>query len=510
MGRQPTSGYCQTCRKRRIKCDCYLIDKHADKTRPRCGQCSASGHRCGGYRLPLRMEVYGVHSDNNGAQKLVRLSTASLKRLTPSSGPTVEIRLNYPYSREELSPAYFFTTYNWAPFFRPLLLSATNGDFPEINKVCLQAISYGYAGLSLGDGTLQNKGRLLYGRVLSEVRSLLQQPVKPLLARLGFTMIMMGIYEFTVNKLCGQAPPHHVGLMQILHHCGSETFREQPLLEVYRSCRAMLICQALGRQSRCFLEDIPWKTVPWRHAPRTFEDCLMDIMVHLPGIAETLAVPQNRASCLDKIKTLSVALQDWRWAWHAANSASVRQVRHAASLDDADSHLRPDTPILVRHMLQTSLEFDTPRQALDILYYNVALIYLMQLEAAARGQTYPYSEVLSPAEQRYIRRQVAAASHQSSDGGGSPLLLPGQARFRCQAAAEAFMTLSCATRLLATTSSMVTVVTPMPIGIMYWVLRDQMQLREEEVALLVSRFPVLQDAESVFPGCFVSVGVGNA
>ncbi|KAK4101132.1 hypothetical protein N658DRAFT_496834 [Parathielavia hyrcaniae] len=497
MGRQPTSGYCQTCRKRRVKCD---------KARPCCGQCSVSGRRCGGYDLPLRMEVYGVHTGNNGARQLVRIPTASSK---PPSAPTPELRLNHVREELEAAPAYFFATWNWAPFFRPLLLSAASDEFPEINKICFRAISQGYAGRSVGDGALQNKGRLLYGRVLSEVQLLLQEPAKPRLARLGFTMIMMEVYEFTINKVRGGSPPHHVGLTHILHHCGPETFQERRLLELYRCCRAMLICQALYRQSRCFLEDTPWKTVPWRHAHKTFEDRLADIMIHMPGIAEALAVPQNRPSSLDKIKTLSAALHEWRWDWHAANSACVRRVRDAtASLNDA--HLAPETPALVRHMLRTTLEFDTPRQALDILYYNAAIIYLAQLDAAARGQRYPYPELLTSADQRYIRRYVAA-----DDGGGSggnnsnPLLLPGQARFRCQAAAEAFTTLSCVTRLLATTPGMETVVTPSAIGIVYWVLRDQMQLLEEHLQLLLSRYAIFRDPERDFGGYFVKVGDGE-
>ena len=39
----------------------------------------------------------------------------------------------------------------------------------------------------------------------------------------------------------GRAPPHHVGIIQILQHCGPETFQEESLLEVYRSCRALLV-----------------------------------------------------------------------------------------------------------------------------------------------------------------------------------------------------------------------------------------------------------------------------
>ena len=50
-------------------------------------------------------------------------------------------------------------------------------------------------GLRLGDDALQAKGRHLYGQVLGETQSLLSHPAKHQLAKLGFTMILMGMYE---------------------------------------------------------------------------------------------------------------------------------------------------------------------------------------------------------------------------------------------------------------------------------------------------------------------------
>jgi hypothetical protein len=135
------------------------------------------------------MQVLGVHSDNDGSHRLVRVPTS----LAPVPPRTIELHLSHP--RGDTSPAYFFSTFNWAPFWRPLLLSATTGDFPDINKVCFQAITHGYMGRSFRDRTLETMGTRLYGKVLSEVRSLLMQQAKPQLARLVLTMIMMGMYE---------------------------------------------------------------------------------------------------------------------------------------------------------------------------------------------------------------------------------------------------------------------------------------------------------------------------
>lgn len=226
----------------------------------------------------------------------------------------------------------------------------------------------------------------------------------------------------------------------------------------------------------------------------------MDIFIDLPGIAEAVVAPANRAACLDKIRGLAMELQQWRWDWHAANAARVRLVQHA-SPEESSSASRAGSSVISEILRSASLNFDTPRLALDILYYNAALAYLMQLETVARGHI-PRPEALSPDDERFIRRQAA----QSLSGTGNPLLLPSQVRFICQPAMEAFMTIPSLTKLLATTPGMETVVTPAPIGIVYWVLRDQLQFdRDGHLAALLAEQPVLQDPEEkVFAGYFVS------
>lgn len=209
--------------------------------------------------------------------------------------------------------------------------------------------------------------------------------------------------------------------------------------------------------------------------------------------------PHKRAACLESVNTLFAALHEWRWDWHAVHSTSVRSVRHTSSLETKGTKTTPD---IVSLMLLVSLEFDSPRLALDILYYNAAILYLMQIEAVARGEVPPQPEILAPDGERYVRRYVAAAM----SGNGQPLLQPGAARFRCQAAAEAFMTISCATQLLATTPETETVVTPSAVGILYWVLRDQLQLEHDCLASLLSKHAIFDDAPGVFTGFFVKVG----
>lgn len=250
----------------------------------------------------------------------------------------------------------------------------------------------------------------------------------------------------------------------------------------------------IWQQTHCFLAEEPWKTVPWQHIPKTFEDRLIDILVELPGIAEGVIDAHKRAACVDKVQGLSVALQAWRWDWHRVHAGSVRMVRHAGEPSERNKPVK--IPFLVGMMLQANLEFNTARLALDILYYNAALLYLMQLKAIARGQPPQEPEHLSSQDERYVHLLGAAVMAPDAN----PLLLPGKAKFRCQAAAEAFMTLSCATRLLGATPTSETVVTPMAVGIVYWVLREQMLLDEDCLASLFCKHPFFDDPERVFEG----------
>ena len=235
----------------------------ADKGRPNCQRCISSGHTCGGYELPLRMKVLGVQSEHDGTQRLVKISapepSTNLARLPQPRAPDpLELRLLHDHQRTA-SP-YFFAKYGWAPLWRPLILSVTTSGFPEVNKRCFYAISYAYTGIGRGDSAMKARGGRLYGQVLREVQSLLQQPAKPRLAELCSTMILMGMYEvssavsgpapslgllnylqFAMNKVEGSAPPHHVGIINILRHCGPEIFKGDKLLVVYRTCRVLLV-----------------------------------------------------------------------------------------------------------------------------------------------------------------------------------------------------------------------------------------------------------------------------
>ncbi|KAK5652207.1 hypothetical protein OQA88_10704 [Cercophora sp. LCS_1] len=272
--------------------------------------------------------------------------------------------------------------------------------------------------------------------------------------------------------------------MHILQHCGPEAFAQTEMLAVCRACRSLLLCQTLNHRTFCFLQDDAWKSLPWQDTPKSFEDRLMDIFIELPGIAEAAAKIENRERCLERVITLSAALGDWRRDWHAAHSDAVRRVSPMAN------------------GIGSCLEFDSPRLALDILYYNAALLYLMQLGAVARGQ--PALQEMSA-----VTKESFAPLHKKSVSQKGPLLLPDEVQFRCQPAVEALMTIPYITNALSVTSGREMVVTPAPLGVVYSVLRSERQLLAD-MDLSMPTSAIFQDAEKVLDGysAFSAYSVG--
>lgn len=139
------------------------------------------------------MQNHTVASSQQGTQQLVRVPAGAGDAAGPASRqPPMELDLSG--FKEEMALSYFFGTYGWAPFWRPLLRMATDGSFPDINRTCSLAIAYGYMGLGHHENALLVQGRSLYGRTLREIQVLLNQSTKEQLARLTVTVIMMGMY----------------------------------------------------------------------------------------------------------------------------------------------------------------------------------------------------------------------------------------------------------------------------------------------------------------------------
>lgn len=386
--------------------------------------------------------------------------------------------------QQPMAISCFYNTYIWAPFWRPALLTATTAAANEglsVNQASVDALLYGFMGVHHGDASLENRGCLLYSQTLGQLRTLLSRSDKPQIARLATTVTVMGMYEFAVHRVMGNSPPHHSGIIWILHHCGPESFQSQELLGIFRSCRSLLACQGLWRKKRCFLEDERWKIVPWLHTTKTFEDRIMDIYVDLPGLAEDAAFPEKQEAVMEKIKALLASLQTWRKDWDATYSNTVHLVRTPNPPDG-----RSINNLVLKNVLSSRLEFASPKQALEILYYNAAHLYLTNLAEALRQSFIHLRSKRTP-------RNIEPRFHNGT------LLPPNSVNSRLRPALEGLMTLSSITGLLASTEEPGTVIPPSPMAIIY---REMQKIPEFEGSWeqILGRYPVFGDPEVVFGG----------
>ncbi|KAH8753019.1 hypothetical protein F5883DRAFT_432810 [Diaporthe sp. PMI_573] len=460
MGRPPTSGYCHTCRKRRIKCGAYA-SQH--RTRPSCLRCLKSGYACKGYDLGLRMQSLVVVTEPEGSQRLARIHQQQQQQARRMLDPPPEMNLSA--FQEHMAFSYFFATYGWAYFWKPFLHLARDADLaPTASRMCSLALAYGHMGTNHADKNLKSTGLELYGQSLREVQSLLTRGTgaRTELAQLCVPIVILGMYSFAIDRDLRLI--HNIGVAQILKHCGPEAFQEDPLLTAFRSCRALL---SFAIRRRTFLEDRKWKTVPWEKVPKTALDSLIDIMADMPGLVNDMAAseqpisPTTKASFHQKVGELREALGTWRWKWNCLYPDVAREVPSNLKLDSIE------TPVF-RDQLATMIEFDTTQQALEMLTYNAALLYLLQLEDLLEMGELHNPPRLSFEDMDYIR--YAAAGHPST-----PLLLPDEARFICQPALEAFRLIPSLYKNLVTTKDRIMVILA-PLGIVYTSTRNTPEL----------------------------------
>jgi hypothetical protein len=223
----------------------------------------------------------------------------------------------------------------------------------------------------------------------------------------------------------------------------------------------------------CFIEEEPWKTIPWKHSPKTFEDRLMDILVDLPGIAERIELTFSRQgddcrpACRAKIMSHLTTLRQWRREWNAVHSHTIKTVHVEGGHD----------------MLPRQLEFSSSAQAVEILLYNEALLFLTKLGAIAH-------------EERTSSFALRMAD--KSRGEKLSFVHPDSVEPRIQPALESLMALSSATKLLNISDEKRPVVTPGSLAAVYMTLMEDPE-RAGKWEQVMAGYPMFDDVDIVCP-----------
>ncbi|KAE9568374.1 hypothetical protein CGMCC3_g15492 [Colletotrichum fructicola] len=441
MGRAPTSGYCHTCRRRRVKCD---------KGRPECDRCLKSGHRCQGYELPLRMQNLTV-GESSGSQQLVPVPKPAVTALVRSD-TTRELPLTA--FRDTMAFSHLLANYRWGPFWKPLLrTSMSEASTPAERahyRACL-ATALAFMGKAVNEPKMLSDGYEMNGEVIRGLHGALLQQSKSEMARWAFTIIVLCMYQYAVE---GNANlPHYYGVVRVIEYCGPEYFQQEPMLTIYRQIRAQHSCSSFNNKKPSFFNIEKWKTIPWMKTRKTSYDILIDLYIELPGLGASLGPSSATLSEDDKIEVemgtrdLLARFYEWRRNWELANPQAAAEVWLPITADDVPQ-------AWVKDLLSKALEVQTADQVTDLLVYNSALIYLMHMLYALRtGDRRP---------QPFPMDMDATVQKTARD----PLYIPDELKYQWQPAIEALRLMRLAPGLLSISDCSV-MVPVSPIGIIY-------------------------------------------
>ncbi|KAF9878812.1 C6 finger domain-containing protein [Colletotrichum karsti] len=444
MGRAPTSGYCHTCRRRRVKCD---------KGRPECGRCLKSGHRCQGYELPLRMQNYTVSGESSGSQTLVPVTTATE---VPTFRPRPRVVPELPLSafRNSMAFSHLLANYRWAPFWKPLLRTQISEGSTKADKAHYTA---GLATALAYMGTLKNEPKMVSdgyeknGEVIRALHWALLERSKPEMARWALTILVLCMYQYAVETEPNL--PHYHGVVKVIEFCGPEYFQREPMLTIFRQIRAQHSCSSFFHKEPSFFGQERWKTTPWGHNPKTMYDRLIDMYIDLPELGALLGpsssplTEDRKLEAEMKAKGLLSRLHDWRRDWEVANPKAATEVW--LPLDTEDVKIP-----WVKNLVTKALDVQTANQATDLLIYNSTLIYVMQALAILRTgirEPQPFPAELDPAVEKTAE---------------DPLYMPQDLKYQWQPLLETLRIMRLAPGLLAASNSTVMLAVSV-IGIVY-------------------------------------------
>ncbi|KAL4869133.1 hypothetical protein BDV12DRAFT_86769 [Aspergillus spectabilis] len=251
MGGIPyTSTGCNTCRRRKVKCD---------ETKPECLRCTKYGHQCTGYE---RKKVF-VHRSGTAAEKSQKLAPESNISLVKSSKNIGIPRLNVkPELRSQLLTAFIEAYIPQRQYLHDIAAQHLLHTLPDLTgsggsaileraAICL---STGLLAKQNQDDRLLQYSNMLYGNTLMALNGRITSGAK-LGPDILYTTVVLQNYE-----LVNCSPPgfgawiaHVQGGVAVSTQTSAE--KEETVAEklFYRQMRFVALCDAVGKRKPPYL-----------------------------------------------------------------------------------------------------------------------------------------------------------------------------------------------------------------------------------------------------------------
>ncbi|OCT49940.1 hypothetical protein CLCR_06997 [Cladophialophora carrionii] len=318
---------CNTCRRRKVKCD---LEK------PHCRRCVSSARQCEGYE---RYAVF-INRGQQGLQKRERLEEVR----TPTTSDPSALGIQYANTPLNFSPSprqanetqlvsSFWETYcasatrypgptEPAWLYRSISSATTPTAVIAATSMLLKQALLSLAHIRIGrlndDQALIIRGQQIYGQSLRLMQHALHDPVLAhsddilVAAR---CMVLYESFESTSGDMAAWEN-HILGIARIIHLRGVHRTRDSISRSVLESIRYNVMIVSLMRSTACFLGESEWLSVPWAGVSKSLDQRLFDY-------GFTLAYMMQRSEAVSMPTSLSVPSQYRHQQIH--QSASKRQ-----------------------------------------------------------------------------------------------------------------------------------------------------------------------------------------
>ncbi|KAI1457808.1 hypothetical protein F4805DRAFT_166004 [Annulohypoxylon moriforme] len=379
---------CNTCRRRRVKCD---------EAKPQCYRCIKAGFECLGYERATQWRHTSV-----AARPTSRSQGSEFTELTHNGtihfGPAPELSL--VAFEGDMCTAQMFRNFVWKSYGSLWLEQAAEGRLGNLSLDAAKALARLNFGLSNRMQDFQLQGAAQYGkclRVLAEELGKDRSGIYDNRMLVVPILVLMMVSAIQADRTA--AVFHLKAIGNVLMLCGPRAFQQQPLRNAFEAARSTLLVASLYSRRRTFLESPSWQDSPYELDPisKPEQSHLLDIFVMIPGFLEEIYSlddvtchlsdefidpsfisdehMDHHASLCRRVEGQLERLYRWRWEWQ-------RKCGHHVTVDRCEWNQSPspksegsigNPPGISR------LQFDRPVYANDIMLYNAALMFLMTL-----------------------------------------------------------------------------------------------------------------------------------
>lgn len=380
---------CNTCRRRRVKCD---------EAKPQCYRCVKAGFECLGYERAVQWR----HTSLAPVQESRLHMSDCMDYAQPMSigfAPAPELSL--VAFEGDIYTAHMFGNFVWKTYGTLWLDQAAEGRLGNLSLDAVRALAQSSFGLKNRVQDLQLKGAAQYGkclRVLADELGRDDAAVHDSRRLVVPILVLMMVSAIQSDRTA--AVFHLKAIGKVLMLCGPEAFQQQPLRNAFEAARATLLVASLFSRQRTFLEEPCWQDVPYAFDPlaKPQQSRLLDIFVMIPGLLEesdrlddmafnvsdelfgpffiSNELSNRRDELCGRVATQLERLYKWRWDWQRRYGQHVTKDAYGwdSSSPSPKAEGRSASP-------QESgyLRFDRPVYADDIALYNAALMWLMTL-----------------------------------------------------------------------------------------------------------------------------------